>query len=146
MYWLWWVAAAILFALIEVVTLTFVLLMLAGGALVAAVVAAYDTPFWVQVLVFAAVSVILLLTVRRTLWHRFRERTPKTLTNADALVGREAVSVVAVTQTDGRVKLTGEVWSARVPAGAPVVPAGERVRVVRIEGAIAVVEPLAVGI
>jgi membrane protein implicated in regulation of membrane protease activity len=146
MEWLWWIGAAFLFALVEVVTLSFVLLMLAGGALVAAVITAFGLPFWVQVLVFAAVSVVLLLTLRRWLVRRFRDSTPHARTNASALVGREAVALGPVTDTDGRVKLTGEVWSARVPQGAPPIPTGERVRIVRIEGATAVVRPAPVSI
>lgn len=142
MDWLWWIVAALLLALLEVFTLTFVLLMLAGGALVAGVFAAFGAPVWVQLLVFALVALVLLLTLRRTFVTRFRKETPEHLTNAEALVGREAVALDSVTSTGGRVKLGGEVWTARVNAPASQIPAGERVRVVRIDGATAVVEPL----
>ncbi|GMA26267.1 membrane protein [Luteimicrobium album] len=145
MDWLWWIGAALLFAVVEVVTLSFVLIMFAGGALVAAVANALGWPFWVQVVVFGVVSTILLLTFRRWLVLRFHRSTPRTLTNADALVGREAVVLAPVSESGGRVKLSGEVWTARVPRGALELPTGDHVRVVRIEGATAVVEPLALG-
>jgi membrane protein implicated in regulation of membrane protease activity len=145
MEWLWWIGAALLFAVVEVVTLSFVLIMFAGGALAAAIACAFGWPFWAQVVVFGIVSTILLLTFRRYLVHRFRTSTPVARTNADALVGREAVAIAAVSESDGRVKLGGEVWTARVARGAGAVASGEHVRVVRIDGATAVVEPLALG-
>jgi membrane protein implicated in regulation of membrane protease activity len=146
MDWLWWIGAGLLFALVEVVTLSFVLLMLSGGAVAAAVASAFGLPFWVQAIVFAVVSVVLLITVRRWLVRRFRDRTPRSLTNSEALVGREALALGPVSPGGGRVKLGGEVWTARVPDDAPAIPNGHRVRIVRIEGATAVVEPLTVGI
>ncbi|HWK92353.1 MAG TPA: NfeD family protein [Luteimicrobium sp.] len=145
MEWLWWIGAALLFAVVEVVTLSFVLIMFAGGALVAAIANAFGWPFWAQVVVFGVVSTILLLTFRRWLVRRFRTSTPVARTNADALVGREAVTIADVSESDGRIKLNGEVWTARVARGTLAVASGEHVRVVRIDGATAVVEPLTLG-
>jgi membrane protein implicated in regulation of membrane protease activity len=73
---------------------------------------------------------------------------PLAETNAAAHVGRFAVVLSDVTETSGRVKLAGEVWSARlvddgVPNSSGRVPEGSEVRVVRIDGATAVVEPAA---
>jgi len=145
MEWLWWIGAALLFGLVEVVTLSFVLIMFAGGALAAAVACGFGWPFWAQVVVFGVVSTILLVTFRRWLVHRFRTSTPVSRTNADALVGREATALADVSESGGQIKLGGEVWTARVPRGGVAVASGEHVRVVRIEGATAVVEPLALG-
>lgn len=141
MAWLWWLAAALLLAVVEVFTLDFVLIMLAGGALAASVAAALGASFVWQVVVFAVVSTVLLLTCRRWLLRRFRHDVPKIATNADALVGRDAVTLLAITPTSGRVKLHGEVWSARTAPAVPPIPPGAVVRVVRIDGATAVVEP-----
>ena len=47
--------------------------------------------------------------------------------------------IETVTTTDGRVKLAGEVWSARVAPGQPACEPGEEVRVVRIDGATVIV-------
>ena len=61
-----------------------------------------------------------------------------------ALVGREARVLQAVTDTDGRIKLAGETWSARLAAGArTTVGPGEEVRVIAIQGATAIVAPVA---
>jgi len=45
-----------------------------------------------------------------------------------------------VTARDGRVKIGGETWSARAIDGDRVIEAGEMVRVIRIDGATALVD------
>ena len=48
----------------------------------------------------------------------------------------------AVTDSDGRIKLAGETWSARLAAGVTTsVGPGEEVRVIAIHGATAIVAP-----
>ncbi|MCB7137294.1 NfeD family protein [Cellulosimicrobium marinum] len=142
MDWLWWVGAAFLFALVEIVSLDLVLIMFAGGALAAAGVNAAGGPLWLQILTFAIVSVVLLVTLRPWLLRHLRDRVPLAETNVAAHVGRAALVVDRVTETGGRVKLVGEVWTARTEPDAPPIPAGADVRVLRIDGATAVVAPL----
>ncbi|WP_454043662.1 NfeD family protein [Cellulosimicrobium sp. Marseille-Q8652] len=141
MDWLWWVGGALVFALIEIISLDLVLIMFAGGALAAAGVNAAGGPLWLQILTFAVVSVILLLTLRPWLLRGLRDRVPLTETNVAAHVGRAALAVDQVTEVGGRVKLVGEVWTARTEPDAPPIPAGADVRVLRIDGATAVVAP-----
>jgi membrane protein implicated in regulation of membrane protease activity len=140
MAWIWWLGAAILLAVVEVVSVDLIFLMLAGGALAAAAAAALGAPLGVQVVVFGAVSVVLLVAVRPWALRRFRSAVPETLTNVAAHVGRTAVVLLDVTAHAGRVKLAGEVWTARTADPSLVLPAGSTVRVVRIDGATAVVE------
>ncbi|MGL5911115.1 MAG: NfeD family protein, partial [Phycicoccus sp.] len=61
---------------------------------------------------------------------------------ASGLVGREARVIQAVTDTDGRVKLGGETWSARLASGGTPALPGDAVRVIAIHGATAVVAPV----
>lgn len=142
MDWLWWVGIGILFAVIEIVSLDLVLIMFAGGAFAAAAVNAAGGPLWLQIVAFAVVSTVFLLALRPWLLRHLRARTPLMETNAAAHVGRGAVVVGRVTEVDGRIKLVGEVWSARTEPGAPELPVGTEVKVVRIEGATAVVAAL----
>ena len=145
-----WLALALVLAAVEVATVDFVFLMLVGGALVAAVAAALGLPFPGQVLVAVAVTLVLLFLVRPALVRRVRVGSP-TLTGTAALVGREARVVETVSDVGGRIRLAGEVWSARTPSGgtsagrnpaeletALLLP-GRTVRVLAIEGATAVV-------
>lgn len=141
MGWLWWVGGALMFGILEMLSLDLVLVMFAGGCLAGAVAYLLGASVGVQILAFAFTSVLLLATLRPFLLKRLRERTPLIETNSAALVGQEAVVVATVTVEGGRVKLNGEVWSARVDA-AQAIPPGTEVRVARIEGATAVVAPV----
>ncbi|MCL2849192.1 MAG: NfeD family protein [Micrococcales bacterium] len=144
MAWLWWLGIALVFGIAEMLLLTLVLIMFAGGALAAALAALLGVPLWGQVLTMAVVSALLLAALRPWLLRNWRRRTPLVETNVAGYVGRTAVVVVPVDAAGGRVKLTGQVWTARTEAGV-VVPAGASVRVVQIDGATAVVVPLEAG-
>jgi membrane protein implicated in regulation of membrane protease activity len=58
-----------------------------------------------------------------------------------ALVGKKAVVLEEVTGTQGLIKLSGEVWSARALDEDQVIPVGTAVDVMEIEGATAIVYP-----
>ncbi len=141
---LWWVGIALLLVVIEIISLDLVLIMFAGGALSAGLTGYLGGPMWAQVLVFAVVSLLLLAALRPWLLRSLRGRVRLEETGTAALVGKEAQVVAEVGATTGRVKLVGEVWTARTSAAEPLAP-GTRVRVVAIEGATAVVEPEHVG-
>jgi membrane protein implicated in regulation of membrane protease activity len=66
-------------------------------------------------------------------------QTPETRTGVAALVGSRAVVIERVDGDGGRVKLAGEVWSARSYDGHAVLEPGQSVDVIQIEGATALV-------
>ncbi|WP_024288620.1 NfeD family protein [Cellulomonas sp. KRMCY2] len=138
MAWIWWVGAALLLAVVEMLSVDLVLIMFAGGALLGALLAALGLPVWVQIIGFAVASGLLLFTLRPWLLRHLRTRVPLVETNAAAHVGRTAVVVAQVTERAGRVKLAGEVWTARTRDD-EVIDVGAEVQVVRIDGATAVV-------
>ena len=112
--------------------------MFAGGALAAALAAALGAGLVVQVLVFAVVSTALILVVR-PLARRSRSQLPALQSGVDALPGREAVVLERVDRNGGRIKLAGEVWSARALDTDDSYEAGSRVHIAEIDGATAVV-------
>jgi len=136
--WVWWLILAILLGVAEVSTTTLVFGMLTGGALVAAVSDALGAALPLQLLVFAAASALLLFVVRPVARRHLRTPLP-VRSGVAALVGSEAVVLEAVDGNDGRIKLAGEVWSARSYDGMAELPAGTPVYVVAIEGATALV-------
>jgi membrane protein implicated in regulation of membrane protease activity len=142
--WLWWLSAALALGILEMLTLDLVFVMLAGGALAGALSAGLGASVPVQFVVACATSALLLLALRPWLLRHLRGRMPLVETNTAALVGREAVVMSTVTVEGGRVKLAGEVWSARADAGTAIAP-GTPVRVARIDGATAVVAPAGSG-
>jgi len=136
--WVWWFAAAVALIVVEVLSLDLVLVMFAGGAVAAGAAGGLGAGMWVQILVFALVSGALLLALRPWLLKHLRQRTTLVETNVDAHPGRSARTVTEVGPDGGRIKLMGEVWSAR-SSDATVFPVGETVTVIKIEGATAVV-------
>ena len=134
-----WLAAAIVLTVAEMFGGELVLLMLAGGALAAAGVDfVIEPPLWVDGVVFALVSVLLLVAVR-PIARRHMLNRPAVLMNTEALEGRPAVVTEQVDATDGRVKIDGDVWSARTMDPSQVLEPGTHVTVVEIDGATAVV-------
>lgn len=135
-----WLIAAGVFAAAETASVTFVLLMFAGGAAAASVTAALGGPVLLQFIV-AIVSTLALLGVVRPIARRHLTATGAAVMGSDALVGMEAVVLRQVDARDGRVRLNGGEWSARAYDEEHVLAPGTAVRVVRISGATALVLP-----
>jgi membrane protein implicated in regulation of membrane protease activity len=139
---LWWFIGAMALGILELITLDLTFAMLAIGALAGGGAALLGAEWWVSALVFAVVSGIAFLTLRPYLITFLRKKSPMIEMNSDALVGREARTIDDVTETAGRVKLNGEVWSARTVDDAPAISEGSEVTVVAIKGATAIVAPV----
>jgi len=144
MAWLWWLGGALVLGVVEMLTVDLIFLMFAGGALAGGGVALLGGPLWAQIGAFAVVSTVLLVAVRPWALGYLKRSTPDTVTNVAAHVGRTAEVLMDVTDRAGRVKLVGEVWTARVAEPGSVLPAGTTVQVVRIDGATAIVAPVPV--
>lgn len=124
----------------EVLTLSLVALMLAGGALVAVALAAVGVGVPVQLLGFGAASAALLVGVRPV--ARRHLATPSLPNSPDrALVGQPAVVTAEVREDAGQVRVHGELWSARAGVEGDVLPAGTPVFVTAVSGVTVVVLP-----
>jgi membrane protein implicated in regulation of membrane protease activity len=141
MSWVFWILAAILLAVGEMLTLSFFLAPFAGGALLAALVSAGGGGAVLTWIVFIVASLLLLLVVRPI--ARAHRRQPAALrTGTAALIGRRAVVVerVANDAAMGAVRIdNGEVWTARSFDDEHVIDVGRPVEVVEIRGATALV-------
>lgn len=136
--WVWWLVGAAALGIPLVVTAMPEFGMLAAGAVAAAVAAGLGGDIVVQVLVFAVVSVALIAVVR-PIATRHRSQRPQLVTGVDALKGKQAVVLERVDNAGGRIKLAGEVWSARSLDAGRAYEVGQEVDVVDIEGATAIV-------
>lgn len=134
--WLWLVGGILLIG-VELLTGTFVLVMLGAGALAAGGVAAVlNPPALVDVAVFAVVSVALLFGVRPALRRRiYVELEPST----NDPTGRTALVIRRVDRDGGQIKIEGELWSARSLENDRVFEPGDRVTVMQLSGVTAVV-------
>jgi membrane protein implicated in regulation of membrane protease activity len=141
--WLFWIGVALVLAAIEAATVDFVFIMFAGGALAGAVAAGLGASFPLQVVVAVGVALLLLFLVRPLIKRQFLDGEVDHQIGASALVGRQARVLQAVTDSDGRIKLGGETWSARLAEGTTTaVGPGEEVRVIALHGATAIVAPV----
>jgi membrane protein implicated in regulation of membrane protease activity len=140
MAWIAWLIVAAALGVAEFFTLTLAFGLLAAAALVAAVVAGVGGSVLVQVLAFAVTGAVGLLIVR-PIGRRQMTHPALVREGSYALAGKKAKVVEEVTGTEGLIKLSGEVWSARALDEDHVIPAGALVDVMEIEGATAIVYP-----
>jgi membrane protein implicated in regulation of membrane protease activity len=139
--WQTWLIVSLLLAGAEMTTLDLSLLMLAVGAGAGCVVAAVGFNVVFQVVVAAIVAVALLGLVRPNMVKRLHAG-PTLQNGPGALVGKSGLVLERVTAETGRVKLMGEVWSARTLEESATIEPGEKVGVAQIDGATAVVYPV----
>ncbi|MET7639065.1 NfeD family protein [Streptomyces sp. NPDC005438] len=136
--WIWWLIAAVGLGIPLVLTAMPEFGMLAIGAVAGALTAGLGGGRVAQVLVFAVVSSALIMVVR-PLARRMRTERPELASGVDALKGRQALVLERVDAQGGRIKLAGEVWSARSLDSDAAYQPGDQVDVVEIDGATAVV-------
>ncbi|MCI8801985.1 MAG: NfeD family protein [Oscillibacter sp.] len=139
MVWLW-LGGVALFGVVELLTEGLVSVWFVVGALAALAVSVAGGSVAAQMLVFAIVSAAALI-LTRPLVRRFMTRPPVP-TNSDRVIGAlaEVTETIDNRRASGAVYVDGKTWTAR-SAGGGVIPAGERVRVRRIEGVKLLVEP-----
>ena len=137
--WLLWLIAAGLFGVGEIVSLDLVLLMFAGGALGGMTVALLGGDVAFQLLAFIGVAAVLLGLVRPIAKKHLTDRTPLQIDGAETLIGRTATVTRAIDYAGGRIKVGADEWTARSQYDGEAFPIGSRVRIMKVDGATAVV-------
>jgi membrane protein implicated in regulation of membrane protease activity len=136
--WAGWVGLAVLLGIVEVTTLDLTFAMLAVGALAGSATALGTDNLVVQGLVALGVSIAMLALVRPVALRHLR--TPQEIrTGTAALIGERGTVLEPVDRDNGRVKIRGEVWSARTYDPSASIEAGRSVEIVKIDGATVVV-------
>jgi len=138
--WVLWLVVACIFGAGELHTGGFFLAPFAIGAAAATVLSLAGVPTAAAVIVFLAASALVFLTLR-PIANSHRRLPPSIRTGAAALVGRPATVLERIANHEGVgcVRIDGEVWTARSYDEDEVIDAGERVEVVEIRGATALV-------
>jgi membrane protein implicated in regulation of membrane protease activity len=134
-----WLLVAIGLVIAEVFTTTFVLLMFAVGALAAAGAGALGAPVYLQGIVFALVSAAALFGLRPVLRRHLHLGGAHVPMGVEAIEGSTGVVLEAVDADHGVIKIEGETWLARPYDATETYAVGDRVRVVEIKGATALV-------
>ncbi|MBQ2633697.1 MAG: NfeD family protein [Oscillospiraceae bacterium] len=135
-----WAGLTVLFVLVELATYGLASIWFALGALAALIAAALGAPLWLQVVLFAVVSVASLVLTRPLARKFVNSRSQPT--NADRVIGAPARVTEEINDFNGTgaVSVDGKLWSARSADGA-VVPVGAHVTVREIRGVRLIVSP-----
>ena len=139
-----WLVLLIVFAVGEAVTVGLTSIWCAAGALGALITSTLTENLLIQIIVFLALSFVTLLLVRPLARKYFIPR--RVATNADRILGQEGIVTEDIDNLEakGQVKVSGTVWSARSQRDEVPIPAGTRVRILRIEGVKVFVAPVEV--
>ncbi len=137
-----WLLLAALFIVIEIISLGLTTIWFAGGAFVAALAGLAGVSLTIQVALFLIVSIILLVLTRPVAVKYLDSKTQKT--NSEALIGQKAVVLQTIDnlKTEGQVKVNGMEWTARAKTDEMVIPEGEVVTILEIQGVKLIVEPV----
>ena len=138
---IFWLAAMVVFIAAEAMTVSLVSIWFAAGALGAIIVALLGSGLVLQVTVFLALAVALLLSLRSIVRKHFTPHVTKT--NIDSVIGATGIVVTPVNNIAalGQVQINGMEWSARSSDNSHI-PAGVMVRVDRVEGVKVFVTPI----
>lgn len=129
-----WLLLAAIFIVTEIISLGLTTIWFAGGAFVAAIAALAGANIVVQVILFALVSIVLLVVTRPVAKRYLDSKTEKT--NAEALVGQNAIVLEEINNLSetGKAKINGMEWTARSKEDSVIIPAGATAKVVEITG------------
>ncbi|MEV4343131.1 NfeD family protein [Actinoplanes sp. NPDC049596] len=136
-----WIVLGIALAIAEAFTATLLIIFFAAGALAAAGVAALGAPLLVQVITFALVSGVSVGALRPIILRHAKSaaETGETPFGVEAIEGSHGLVLEEVGADQGLIKLDGELWQARCFDGNEKYLPGERVRVIKVKGATAIV-------
>ena len=129
-----WLAALVLFVVIEIATMGLTTIWFAGGALIALILAMLEVSFYVQLGVFLVISIVLLVSTRPLAMKFFNAERVKT--NVNSIIGKQAIVVAQINnlKEEGQVIVNGMEWSARSYEEERIIPTGTVVEVKEIRG------------
>ena len=129
-----WLAILAFFLVVEAITAGLATIWFAGGALAAAIAAYLGAEIWLQILLFLAVSIILLIFTRPLAVKYMSKDLEKT--NVNSLIGKKAVvtqKIDNLAQT-GQVKINDVEWMARSFSDGETIPKSTVVVIGEIHG------------
>ncbi|MEW6015727.1 MAG: NfeD family protein [Candidatus Zixiibacteriota bacterium] len=130
-FWLW-LAAAVIFLIIEIGTPSLVFACFVVGSIGAAVTSWLGGSYLIQLAVFAGISIILIPTTR-PLARKITKPSPQP-TNVDAMIGKSGVVLEKIDPSteSGQVRVDGQVWRAKANE---IINEGAKIKVLSVVGA-----------
>lgn len=129
-----WLAILTFFLVAEAVTVQLTTIWFAGGALVAALAAGMGAEEWLQIILFLAVSLILLILARPVLKKCLNKGMVRT--NVNSLMDQSAVVIQKIdnlAQT-GQVRINDIEWLARTADDKEIIPEKTVVTITEVRG------------
>mgnify|MGYP000109369263 CR=1 FL=1 len=132
--WICWLALIVVLLVIELLTLGLTTIWFAGGAVAAFAASMLGAGLMVQIIVFLAVS-ILLLVFTRPFAAKYINRN-RVRTNVDSLIGEKAVVIQEIDNlaATGEVRVGGKVWMARTQSDEERIAADATVTILKVSG------------
>lgn len=129
-----WLLVIVVLVGIEVITLGLTTIWLAGGALAALVASALGAPLWLQMLLFVAISGLLVIFTRPVATKYFNQNRIRT--NVDQMIGKHAIVTEEINNLQGKgmAQVNGQEWSARSDDESIVIEKGAKVVILEVQG------------
>lgn len=140
----WWLIAAIVLFLAELLTASFGIICISIAALGGAIAAFCDLSLEWQFLIFAITAILTLIFVRPLLLKMMKVQETKHLSNTDALIGRTARvdEPISNSANTGRVLIDGDNWRARTAENIDTIVTGAMVEIVKVNNNTLIVKPI----
>ncbi len=138
---IFWLAALVVFLIVEGATVQLVSIWFAFGAFAALIASVFHAQMWLQITLFLVVSVAALILTRPLVKKRMEKGYKPT--NADRVIGKPCYVTETIDNIvgTGKVSDAGKIWTARSKTG-EVLTEGSLVRPVLIEGVKLIVVPI----
>ncbi len=129
---IFWLAAVVIFIIIEALSVGLVTIWFAFGAILAMVASMLGLGFVWQFVIFCASSLFFLFATRPFFKKYIASKNIKT--NAESVIGKKGFVIEEISQTAyGQVKVSAQVWTAKAE-NASTIAKGSEVEVLAIEG------------
>jgi len=131
-YWIIWFVAALVFALLEIATSGFFIIIFGVGAVVAGLSSIFISNLTIQLIIFIVSTTIAFIFLKPFI-NKHLLNQKRTLTNVDRVINKKGIVIKAITTDMGQVKVDGEVWSAVSKSGEEI-KENEKVIVEEVSG------------
>ena len=121
---------------IEAQTAELIAVWFVPGALIALILATFDVAIWIQWVVFAVISAILVILALTIFRKKLLRNFGKEKTDTELLIGKTALVTERIDNDamTGAVKVDGKEWSARMSDNCEYAEVGEFVEIESISG------------
>ena len=141
--WMFWLIAAGIFFIGEMITTGFLIFWLGIGSILALIVSLFTSNLFIQTAIFV-ISSILLILATKPLVDRFSKKDTVP-TNVYTLSGKKGIVIETIDPKNGKgqIKVGGEIWSALCDENL-IIPRDSEIEIIKIQGVKAYVNPIKV--